>query len=457
MAHLRNRLWRILKPIFDGILLSPRDHKEEILGTLMRAVKWWDLPSGDYLEFGVYRGRSFIYAYKQAQLCDLDMHFLHDGLPMPVKRAKRRAKSEQKIDLPKPIDFNSLILEIASSLNMCSREWVIREYDHEVQGASVIKPLVGISGIGPQDAVVIRPRLEKKRGIVVSCGLNPSFGRLDAYSMALSVIDESLRNLVAAGGDVRKAAMLDNFCLSSPEREEVLGDLVLSARGCYDAATCFRVPFISGKDSLYNEWMDTDGKIFSIPPTLLISAIGIVEDIDKCITLDIKTTDSVIFLIGATKDELGGSEYFRLLGVMGGVVPGLDFRTAPLIMDRLHSAIERGLVLACHDLSEGGLALAIAEMAFSGDIGVEIDLQEVSFAGGKRRHDTLLFSESNTRFLVEVREDSVNDFARLFNDLPVARIGRTIKDKRLVVLSGDKKLADLPLLLLRKKWLRKVV
>lgn len=433
------------------ILAVPRD-------TLQRVIEIFEQEGVEATVIGEFTDKKrLVLYYKENNVCDLDMHFLHNGLPMPVKKAKRRAKREQEIDLPKPIDFNSLFLEIVSSLNTCSREWVIREYDHEVQGASVIKPLVGVSGIGPQDAVVIRPRLDTKKGIVISCGLNPSFGRLDAYNMALSVVDESLRNLVAAGGDIRKAAMLDNFCLSSPEREEVLGDLVLSARGCYDAAKCFGVPFISGKDSLYNEWMDVDGKVFSIPPTLLISSIGIVEDIDKCITMDFKDTGSTIFLIGETRYELAGSEYFRLLGVQGGVVPGLDFKTAPIIMARLQAAIEQGLVLACHDISEGGLALAVTEMAFSGDIGVEMDLQEISFAGTRRRHDTLLFSESNTRFLVEVCEENVEDFAHLFDDLPLARIGRTMRDKRLAVYSGDKKLVDLPLLLLRKKWLRKVV
>jgi phosphoribosylformylglycinamidine synthase II len=401
--------------------------------------------------------RRLVLYYKDGKVCDLDMEFLHDGLPMPVKTAKPKSIAPREVDLPKPVDLNSLIIDIVSGLNACSREWVIREYDHEVQGGSAIKPLVGVHRIGPQDAVVVRPDLGKQRGVVVSCGINSRFGKLDAYNMALSVVDEAMRNLVATGGSIEKAAMLDNFCLSSPEREEVLGDLVLSARGCYDAAKCFGVPFISGKDSLYNEWVDKEGKVILIPPTLLISAIGIIDDVDKCVTMDLKQIGSDLYMLGDTKDELGGSEYYRILDIGNGAVPGLDFENAPKIMKQLHTAIQKGLVLSCHDLSEGGLALALSEMSFSGDIGVEVNLKNILFSGEKLRFDTLLFSESNTRFLIEVRKNYATEFTELFNDLPCARIGETIREKRLRVSADDRKLVDLPLLILRKKWLRKVV
>ena len=431
------------------ILAIPQEH-------LARVIGFFRHEGVEATVIGEFTGASRLALYYgDEKVCDLDMDFLHDGLPMPMKKAKSKPKP-QTVDLPKPIDLNSIVLDIVSRLNSCSREWVIREYDHEVQGASVVKPLVGVSGIGPQDAVVIRPIFNKKKGVAVSCALNPSYGRLDAYSMALSVVDEALRNLVATGADIRQAAMLDNFCLSSPEREEVLGDLVLSAKGCYDAAMCFGVPFISGKDSLYNEWMADDGSIYLVPPTLLISAMGIVDDIEKCMTMDLKEVGSEIYLIGESKDELGGSEYYRSLGIEGGVVPGLDFGTAPKIMDRIHTAINQGLLLACHDLSEGGLALALAEMAFSADIGVEVDLQNIVFTG-KRRHDSILFAESNTRFLIEVRKENAARLISLFSNLPICHIGHTTAEKVFKVLVGDRQLVYLPLLLLRKKWLRKVV
>lgn len=395
--------------------------------------------------------------YKDELVCDLDMEFLHNGLPMPFKKAKIKVVPEQHYDLPKPIEFNSILLAIVSSLNSCSREWVIREYDHEVQGGSVVKPLLGVDNIGPQDGVVIKPRLDKNRGIVVSCGINPSYGRLDAYNMAVSVIDEALRNLVATGGDIRKAAMLDNFCFSSPEREEILGDIVMSARGCYDAAVAFGVPFISGKDSLYNEWVDNQGKVHLIPPTLLISAIGIIDDVARCVTMDLKAPGNDIYLVGETAGELGGSEYFRMLGIKVGQVPKVNLAQAPKIMNQVHAAMEKGLIQSCHDLSEGGLGLAISEMAFSGGFGVRLDLQDVIFTSKDRRFDFILFAESNTRFLLEIEKVHTDKIKDIFQGLPIVKIGETTKAKYLRIFFGKKKLIDLPLSVIKAKWQRKVV
>jgi phosphoribosylformylglycinamidine synthase II len=433
------------------VLAVPQEH-------LQKVVQIFELERVQATVIGEFTDdRRLVLHYGESKVCDIDMGFLHDGLPMPVKKAATKKRIPIEADVPKPVDLNSVVIEIVSGLNSCSREWVIREYDHEVQGASAVKPLVGVHGIGPQDAIVVRPDLKKKRGVVISCGINTRYGKLHAYNMALSVIDEAMRNMVATGGDLTKAAMLDNFCLSSPEREEILGDLVLSARGCYDAAKSFGVPFISGKDSLYNEWVDNDGKVLAIPPVLLISAVGIIEDVDRCVTMDLKEFGSALYILGETKEELGGSEYYRVLGLDAGAVPGVDLVNAPKLMSKLHSAIQKGLVTACHDLSEGGLALALSEMALSGDVGAEIDLLTVPFTGEKKRFDTLLFSESNTRFLVEVRQENKNEFARSFSGLIYAEIGKTLRDKRLRIFAGDRKLVDLPLLVLRKKWLRKVV
>lgn len=395
--------------------------------------------------------------YKNKEVCNLDMHFLHNGLPMPEKKASLKNRPAEKLAFPKPEDLNSILLEIAGSLNSCSREWVIREYDHEVQGASVIKPLIGINNDGPQDAVVIKPRLAKNKGVVISCGINPNYGKYDAYNMAVSVIDEALRNLVATGGDITKAAMLDNFCFSSPARKEVLGDIVLSARGCYDAAKAFGVPFISGKDSLNNEWVDDQGKSHLIPPTLLISAIGIIDDVNRCITMDLKSENSEIYLIGETKEELGGSEYLKHYNIIGGKVPNIDYKKAPEIMRRLHSAIAKGIVLSCHDLSEGGLGLAISEMAFSGNIGVEIALDNIIYHGANRREDFIIFSESNSRFLVEITKENAQKLVAIFEDLPITRIGQTKKEKKLTIFAGKKILIDLPFTQIKAKWQRKIV
>ncbi|MEO0137236.1 MAG: phosphoribosylformylglycinamidine synthase subunit PurL [candidate division WOR-3 bacterium] len=401
--------------------------------------------------------KKLVLYYKNEKVCDLDMKFLHDGLPMPEKRARRRPTVTKNPHFLPPRDLNSTLLEIVGSLNCCSREWLVREYDHEVQGASVIKPFVGVYQDGHQDGVVIRPLLNKTRGIIVSCGINPSYGKYDPYNMALSVIDEALRNLVATGGDIKKAAMLDNFCFASPEREEVLGDIVLSAQGCYDGAKAFGVPFISGKDSLNNEYLDTEGKSHLIPPTLLISAIGIIDDVRKCVTMDLKAPGNLLYLVGITREELGGSEYLRHLKLQGGRVPGVNLKLAPRIMHKIHEAIMNGLVLSCHDLSEGGLGLAISEMAIAGDIGCALDLSQMKFQGKNRRADILLFSESNTRFLVEVLPQNARAFERVMAHLPFSPIGKTLAEKRLKIYQAKKLLIDLSLSQLRERWKRKIL
>ncbi len=395
--------------------------------------------------------------HRGTEVCNLDMHFLHKGLPIPVKKARRKAGQAQNIDPPKPVDLNSILLAIVGSYNSRSREWIIREYDHEVQGGSTIKPLIGPDGIGHQDAIVCRPFLDQKQGIIIGCGINPSYGRIDAYKMALSVIDEALRNIIAAGGDLHKAALLDNFCFSSPEREEVLGDIVLSSQACYDASIAYGVPFISGKDSLYNEWADGDGKVHQIPPTLLISAIGIVDDVKKCVTIDFKDRDSALYLIGVTDKELGGSEYFRILGIKGGIAPGVDLGIAPAIFRKMHEAINADLIQSCHDLSEGGLGLSICEMSIASNIGVEIDLDKVKYKPLERRFDLILFSESNTRFIAEVRKEDQSRFEAIFGDLPLSHIGSTNNSDKIIVKNKDRTIIEQLINVVKERWLVKTV
>lgn len=378
-------------------------------------------------------------------VADLDMDFLHDGLPMPTRTARIRQPGQKPAELPDKPELERTLLGVVGSLNSCSREGIIREYDHEVQGGSVIKSLVGPHRIGPQDAVVIIPIPDRDRGVIVACGFNPNYGKRDAYRMALSAVDEALRNLTATGGDIGKAAMLDNSCFGSPDRPEVLGDIVQVCRACYAAARAFGVPFVSGKDSLNNEWVGADGVRHGIPATLLVSVFGIIERLDACVTMDLKHPDSRLFLIGTTREELGGSEYLRYLGGSGGEVPNVDLVRAPQIMRSIHEAMGQGLVRACHDLSEGGLAVALCEMAFGGDIGVDVDLAAVPFAGERRRTDVLLFSESNTRFLVEVAGERADEFQRFFAGGACAHIGNTTDQQLVRIREGSREILALPL------------
>ncbi len=316
---------------------------------------------------------------------------------------------------------------------MCSKEWVIRQYDHEVQGSSAIKSLTGVHEDGPSDAAVITPVLDSPRGIAIGCGINPRYGDLDPYAMAAAAIDEAIRNVVAVGADPSRIALLDNFCWGNTDRPEVLGSLVRAAEACRDMALALHTPFISGKDSLNNEFR-AGGKHIVIPPTLLISALGIVPDVNRCVTMDLKEPDNLLYLIGTTRDEMGGSHFNLVQGRNDGSVPHVNRLQAPNIFRALHSAISVGAVRSCHDLSEGGLAVAAAEMAFAGMIGADLtDAGRIEAGSDIAR----LFSESTTRFLVEVRADQASAFEKHFEGLPLLRVGKTVKEPRLRIAGAN--------------------
>ena len=359
--------------------------------------------------------------------------------------------------VPASADFTPALLSILGSLNVCSKEWIIRQYDHEVQAGSVIKPLVGAVNDGPSDAAVLRPVLSSRRGIVMACGMNPCYGDLDPYWMAAAAIDEAVRNCVAVGADPQRIAILDNFCWGNTDRPETLGSLVRAALACYDVATVLGTPFISGKDSLNNEFRPRGAaEPIAIPPSLLISAIGQVDDVSACVTMDLKEPGNVLYLVGTTRDELGGSHYSAVCRVAsdaipGGHVPQLDPHTAKKTFAAMHRAIHAGLVRACHDLSEGGLAVAAAEMAFAGGFGAEIDLGAIPCEGGL---DTVerLFSESNTRFLCEVRVENAGAFEAAIAGAACARIGYVTDGDRLEIRASDAIVVESDLATLKEAW-----
>jgi phosphoribosylformylglycinamidine synthase len=382
--------------------------------------------------------------YEGNTVADLSMRFLHDGRPTVVRQATWRAGGVNPPMMPssaeraiggltpptRPENFTDTLLKILASPNVCSKEWVIRQYDHEVQSGSVLKPLVGVKNDGPGDAAVVMPVLGSWAGLAVGCGINPHYGDPDPYAMAAAVIDEAVRNVVAVGADPARIALLDNFCWGNTDRPEVLGSLVRAAEACRDVALAYAMPFISGKDSLNNEY-HAAGRHIVIPPTLLISALGRVPDVRRCVTMDLKEPGKTLFLIGTTKDELGGSHYHLVHGLTGGRVPEPDLEKAPAVFLKLHEAIRRGLVRACHDLSEGGLAVAVAEMALAGGVGV--DLTGLRDTGPGLSDAALLFSESATRFVVEVSPANVAAFQSCLEGVPLFRLGQTCKESRLRV------------------------
>jgi phosphoribosylformylglycinamidine synthase len=360
--------------------------------------------------------------YRDNLVCDLDMQFLHEGLPKIEKKAIfiQTKYKEPKFKCPK--NLTKPLIKLLSHYNICSKEWVIRQYDHEVQGGSVLKPLVGRYNDGPSDASVVKPVLDSSKGISVSCGINFRFGLIDPYWMAGSCIDEALRQIIAAGGSLKEVALLDNFCWGNPDKPDRLGSLVRAAWGCYEIAKGFGIPFISGKDSLNNEYT-VKNKSISIPGTLLISAIAVIEDINKTISMYAKKAGDLIYVVGQTLAELGGSHYYETLGFIGNDVPKVNPLKAKLVFDKLTKASALGLIAAMHDCSEGGIAVAAAEMAFAGGLGMEIFLSEVPYEGKSLRNDCILFSESNSRFIVEVEKKKQKEFEKILKGVHFGLIG----------------------------------
>jgi phosphoribosylformylglycinamidine synthase len=383
-------------------------------------------------------GRLRLY-YHDRQVADLSMDFLHEGRPPVVRQATWTASGGREppgtSSLPQSgvpggsrPPLADVLLRILGSWNVCSKEWIVRQYDHEVQGGTVIKPLVGAADDGPGDAAVVTPVLGSWVGLALGCGINPRYGELDPYRMAAACIDEAVRNVVAVGADPARVALLDNFCWGNTDRPETLGSLVLAAEACRDVSLAYAMPFISGKDSLKNEY-HSGGTHLVIPPTLLISALGRVPDVRQCVTMDLKEPGNQLFLVGVTRNEMGGSHYNLVTGREGGDVPRVDTELAPRVFRQLHQAIRQGLVRSCHDLSEGGLAVAVAEMAFAGGVGADLtDTGAVTPGDGD---EVRLFSESATRFVVEVAPAKAATFRQVLGDVPLASIGRTCKEPRL--------------------------
>jgi phosphoribosylformylglycinamidine synthase II len=387
----------------------------------------------DAAVIGEFTGDRRLRLYYQGNLvCNLDMAFLHGGLPQLRREAVEPISGLAEPPFKQPPDLKKDLKKILGSWNVCSKEWVIRQYDHEVQGTSVLKPLVGAAGDGPGDAAIIKPLANSDKGLIVSNGINPRYGDIDTYWMAASAIDEALRQVIAVGGSLKEVALLDNFCWGNPEKPDRLGRLVRAAQACYDMAVAYGTPFISGKDSLYNEY-ETDKESICIPPTLLISAMSVMDDINKAVSMDCKKAGDIIYIVGGTYQELGGSHYYAVRGRSGGSVPKVYPEKGRRLMGALSEAIAGGTVKACHDLSEGGIGVAAAEMAFAGGLGVSINLKDVPLGEPIDRDDFILFSESNTRFLVEVAPEDKEEFEEAMAGVDFAEIGKVNNTGNLVI------------------------
>jgi phosphoribosylformylglycinamidine synthase subunit PurSL len=316
--------------------------------------------------------------YHDTEVGRVSMALLHDGIPMPRRKATVIEFPVHKAPPPQAMaaaDFEFELFARLAHPNIASKHWIIRQYDHEVQGGSVIKPLTGPRQIGPSDAAVLRPKLSGYRGIALGCGMCPEV--LDPYAMALASIDEAIRNVVAVGADPKQIAILDNFCWPSVDDDKTMGTLVRACEACHDAALAYQIPFISGKDSLHNQFTNQEtGQVLRIPNTLLISSIAVLDDVRNCITMDTKTAGNHLAQIS----------------------PGAGAHATPAeraaVHRQLHAAIAGGVVAACHDVSDGGTAIAVAEMCIASGLGAE--LEPVALLSGAA------FAEWPGRYVVEL-------------------------------------------------------
>lgn len=402
------------------------------------------------------KDRRLTVRYGKTVLADLDMGFLHDGLPRITREATFTRGGEKEPVLRPRKRYDKDLLGLLGMPQIGSKEWVIRQYDHEVQAGAVVRPLVGPEQ-GPSDAAVVAPKLGSNRGIVLSNGVNPAYGDIDPYAMAMAAVDEAIRNAVCTGADPSRIAVLDNFTWGNCSRPETLGTIVRAAEGCRDAALLFGTPFISGKDSLNNEFRTKQGELIVVPPTLLISAIGVISDVRRTCTMDLKQPGNLLYVVGDTHDELGGSHWYRLRGKLGANAPEVPM-SALSIARSVSALIRKGLVRAAHDPSEGGLAVAAAEMAFASPYGLSFDLTKVPAT--IKDPARVLFSESTSRYLLEVEPRHVEKVERALTkaDVPFGKVGKVQKDPRLVVRArqrGSRRkdtIVDVPTAKLRKAW-----
>jgi len=367
---------------------------------------------------------------------NLDMTFLHEGNPRKSLKSSYTRKEHQEPDFSMPKNLTETLYEMLERPNGSSFEFISCQFDHTVQGGAVIGPLQGKGKVNGNTSVT-KPFPESEKGIVCSQALHPNYADIDTYHMAACSIDEAVRNVIAAGGHINHLALMDNFCWSSSNDPQRLGQLKASAQACYDYATKYGTPFISGKDSMFNDFsgFDKDGKPIkiSVPPTLLISSTGVIDDVTKSISIDPKFAGDLVYMIGETKDETGGSEYLLSKGFVGNKIPKVDIESALKIYKKFEEAADLRFISSSISLGLGGLALALSKATIAGQLGMEIDLSLVSKSADLSREDFLLFSETQTRFLVTIDPKKQKEFEKHFAGITFAQIGKITEDQNLLI------------------------
>ncbi len=382
-----------------------------------------------------------IVEYAKTTIMDIDMNFLHDGLPArPITTTYTPAVYDEP-DIPLLEDLTNSLHSMLSRPNMASFEFISQQYDHEVQGGSVIKPLQGKGRVNG-NATVTKPVLDSEKAVVSSQGINPSYSDIDTYHMAACAIDTAIRNAVSVGANLDHLALLDNFCWCSSDEPERLGQLKRAVQACYDYATAYGTPFISGKDSMFNDFKGYDENgtpiKISVPPTLLVSSVGVMQDAKKAVSLDAKFADDLVYILGETNDELGASEYLAMKGeelrnekYIGNAVPKVDPKKNNKVYRALSKAVDEEFVASAQSVERGGLAVALAKTSMGGKLGMDIYLENIP--GSSSRDDFSVFSESQGRLVVTINPDYKEEFENIMKGNAFAQIGVVRADNKFIV------------------------
>lgn len=379
--------------------------------------------------------------YHDQRVMNVEMDFLHNGLPQRPMETTYTRPTHDEPNIPILEDLTESLHAMVGRLNITSFEFISQQYDHEVQGGSVIKPLQG-RGMVNGDATVTRPVLDSQKAVVTSQGINPTYSDINTYHMAAAAIDDAIRNAISAGVSLDHLALMDNFCWCSSDEPERLGQLKEAVRACYDTAVAFGTPFISGKDSMFNDFKgyDVDGNPvkISVPPTLLVSSIGVMKDATKAVSLDAKFSGDLVYVLGETHDELGASEYFAMVGeeqkderYIGNAVPKVDAQRNKALYQSLIQAIEEGLVASAQSVHRGGLAVALARTAIGGRLGMNVSLENL--LGTASRDDFRLYSQSQGRIVVTVAPQHKDQFEKIMGENPFSMIGQVTDTDAFVV------------------------
>jgi phosphoribosylformylglycinamidine synthase len=385
----------------------------------------------------------------------MDMNFLHEGYPKKFLKSKKPFFIHAKSVCIKTKNYKDTLLKILSSPNITSKEFISSQYNHEVQGTSVIKPLQGIGKVF-SDSTVLKPLFNSKKCIALSQGIYPNYTDINAYNMAASCIDTAIRNLIVTGCDLSAIALLDNFCWCSPENFEKLYQLKMAAKACHDLSLAFETPFISGKDSMYNDFNGYDKsnrKIkISIPPTLLISSIGIIKSNKNLLTIVPQAINDLIYIIGKTGKEIGGSQFAKIFAINNNIAPQVYNKTAKENYNYFSKANQNKLITSAISVGISGLVIALSKMAIASQKGLKVNLSNINTINKKMDNNHILFSESQSRIVVTVNPSNKNKFENYFSKNQISLVGKIIKSKKIIFIMDNKEEFEVAISSLNNKY-----